>query len=77
MQHVIAAVLPWPTRQERKARIRTAKEGAAQAEEKAEEARSLTQELRELRRENHVSDALDQLISRRARQQTRSDSDPG
>jgi hypothetical protein len=64
-----AVIFPWPTRAERKARVEAARRGAAEAAVKAAEARSLSAELHELRRRNHVSEALDQLIARKAREQ--------
>lgn len=71
VQRVLAAVFPWPTRQERKAHIRAAQQGAAEAEAKVPAARSLSKELSEMRRENHVNEALDYLVSKRASQQQR------
>jgi hypothetical protein len=63
-----AVIFPWPARSERKARVEAARRAAAEAAAKAAEARSLTAELHELRRRNHVSEALNQLIARKARE---------
>ena len=66
---MIAAILPWPARAERRAAVEAARQGAAEAQQKAVRSRSLVDELHELRQKNHISEALDQIVARRAREQ--------
>ena len=64
-----AVVFPWPSRAERRARIADARRRAEHAQRQAGEARTLTAELHQLRHENHVAEALDRWISKKAKEQ--------
>lgn len=61
-----SAIFPWPSRAERHARVAEARRAAERAQREAAKARPLKEELRQLREKNHVKEALDVLIQRRA-----------
>lgn len=69
VKRMIAVLLPWTPRAERKSRVEAARQGAEQATRKAAEAHSLTDEIRRLRAHNHVYEALDLMVARKAREQ--------
>lgn len=64
---MVAAVLPWPSRSERREQVERARIEAEHAQQQAEHARGLITDLRELRKKNHVKEALDMIIQHRER----------
>jgi hypothetical protein len=63
-----AVIFPWPARAERKARVAVARRGAEEAAIKRDASRSLTADIQRLRARNHVSEALDAMIAKKARE---------
>ena len=66
---VASFVFPWPDRRERRARVEHARDRAeaaqaetAASEQKTADSRSLISELHALRRRNHVTEMLEQVI---------------
>lgn len=55
---MLAAILPWPERSVRRARVDAARRGAEQARRKAEEASEVKSDLYRILRENHIAQAI-------------------
>lgn len=65
VRRMYAAILPWPARSERKARVAAAKLGAEQAERKKEDAEHVKEDLERILRQNHFAQVIvDGLIGR-------------
>lgn len=69
VSRLAALIFPWPARDERRARVESARLAAEEAQLRAAHTQPLMEELRALREHNHVTEALNQMISRRAREQ--------
>lgn len=55
---VTATILPWPTRKERKASIRAARDGAEEAERKVADAENVKHDLDKILRQNHFAQVI-------------------
>lgn len=67
---MVAVLLPWPRKAERKARVEAARQRAELARREATEAQKLPREMHEILQENHlVQKITDGLLEARRRQQ--------
>lgn len=66
VQEALVAIRPWPSRNERRAAVEQAQRNAQHSRQQAAQAQGLVAELKAMRRRNHVQDALEVLIQKRA-----------
>ena len=58
VRHMLAIILPWPTRRERKARVAAAQAAARQAERKKDDAQHVRHDLEKILRQNHFAQVI-------------------
>ena len=62
VRRLLAAVLPWPHRKDRKAAVEAARRQAAESRRRAARARTIAAELTQMAADNHFADAIARQI---------------